>query len=238
MDRKFAGLLMAIAMAMPMDAIAQVDTTQEVIVVGARVRVEDFDPLRTPMVSLTKRADNLIAVLTVSCDTRDESQRIAELKAALRNLIRAADADANIELGAGDEIVGKFDETMLDAVITRSQKVDTSVAEVVIKTPVRLDDTFDSATARVERFVKAAPVVGRSEFLLDDEWQLTIVGPNQYHPAIVQLIADNARRNAAMFGEDYGVSIEGLQLPVSWYQSGPLELALYIPHKMVVAPKP
>lgn len=238
MKPRLISFLAAVAMSMPLGAVAQVDTTQEVVVVGARVSFEEFDRMRTPMVSLAKRADNLITTLTVSCDTRDESQRISELKTSLRNLIRAAAADPSIELGVGDEIVGRFDETMLDAVIARSQKVDTSVAKVVIKTPVSAADTFDSATARVERFVKAAPVVGRSEFLLDDEWQLTIVGPNQYHPAIVQLIADSARRNAAMFGEGYGVAIEGLQLPVSWYQSGPLELALYIPYKLVVAPKP
>ena len=168
------------------------------------------------MVSLTKRADNLITELTVSCDTRDESQRVLELKAALRNLIKAAAADPNIELGIGEEVVGKFDETMLDAVIVRSQKVDTSIANVFIKTSITAADTFESSTARVERFVKAAPVVGRAEFLLDDEWQLTILGPNQYHPAIVQLIADSARRNAAMFGEGSGASVEGLQLPVAW----------------------
>jgi hypothetical protein len=30
--------------------------------------------------------------------------------------------------------------------------------------------------------------------------------------------------------------VEGLQLPVSWYQAGPLDLALYIPYKLTVRP--
>ena len=33
------------------------------------------------------------------------------------------------------------------------------------------------------------------------------------------------------------IEVLGLQLPVSWYQSGPLELALYIPYKLTVRPK-
>jgi hypothetical protein len=236
MRRKLVGLLAVVAMSIAVGAMAQEDAVQEVVVTGARL--EEFDPLRTPMVTLPKRADNLITTLTVSCDTRDESQRLSELKATLRNLIRAAAADQSIELGIGEEVIGKFDETMLDAVITKTQKVDTNVATVIIKTPVTAADTFDSATRRVERFAESVPVVGRSEVLLDDDWELTVLGPNRYHAPIVQLIADSARKNAAVFGDGYGVSVEGLQLPVSWYQSGPLDLALYIPYKMVVAPKP
>jgi hypothetical protein len=236
MRRKLVGLLAVVAMSIAVGAMAQEDAVQEVVVTGARL--EEFDPLRTPMVTLPKRADNLITTLTVSCDTRDESQRLSELKATLRNLIRAAAADQSIELGIGEEVIGKFDETMLDAVITKAQKVDTNVATVIIKTPVTAADTFDSATRRVERFAESVPVVGRSEVLLDDDWELTVLGPNRYHAPIVQLIADSARKNAAVFGDGYGVSVEGLQLPVSWYQSGPLDLALYIPYKMVVAPKP
>jgi hypothetical protein len=32
----------------------------------------------------------------------------------------------------------------------------------------------------------------------------------------------------------YAVSVDGLQRPISWRQSGPLELALYLPHRLTV----
>lgn len=217
-------------------ATAQETVLEEVVVTGARL--EEFNPAQTPLVILSKRADNLITTLTVTCDTRDEAQRLSELKATLRNLIKAAAADQKIELGLGDEIIGKFDDSMLDAVISRSSKADTSVARVIIKTPITPEDTFDGATSRVERFVKSTPVVGRSEILSEQAWELTIVGPNRYHAQIVKLIADSARTTASAFGADYGVSVIGLQLPVSWYQSGPLDLGLYIPYTMTVVPKP
>ena len=44
----------------------------------------------------------------------------------------------------------------------------------------------------------------------------------------------DAKKTAAAFGEGYAVRIEGLTLPMTWYQSGPLELALYIPYKQTV----
>ena len=52
-----------------------------------------------------------------------------------------------------------------------------------------------------------------------------------------QLHEGDSLKTAAAFGDGYGVSAQGLQLPLSWYQSAPLELALYIPYRMEVRPR-
>ncbi len=208
----------------------------EELVVTAEKRGE-YDPLQTPQTVLHKRADNLITKVTVICDTRELSQRKDELRATLRNMIRAAGQDKRIALGVGEEVVGAFDETMLDTVIVPDRKADTSRATVLIKTPVAAGDTFDGATGRIKEFVKRTAKVGRTEVLLDDDWELTLINPSQYRPDVIKLVADDARRTASAFGDGYGVEAQGLQLPVSWYQSGPLELALYIPYKLTVRPK-
>jgi len=226
-----ASLAMTASLVFP--AMAQNGAAEEVVVTGSRL--SEFDA-RTPAVTMIKRADNLITTVTVVCDTRDESQRKDELKATLRNLIRAAASDNAIDLGLGEEIVGQFDETMLDAVIVKDAKPDTSRAAVVIKTPVVATDTFDKATGRIADFVKRTPKVGRTEVLLNKAWELTLVGPQRYRPDIARLVAEDARRTAAAFGEGYGVEVTGLQLPVSWYQAGPLDLALYVPYALTVRP--
>lgn len=213
-------------------AVAQ--GVEEIVVTGARL--SEYDASSTPQVTLRKRADNLITIATVVCDTRDESPRKAELKATLRNLVRAAGQDQRIDLAVGDEVLGAFDESMLDAVIQKGSKVDTSTATLIIKTSVSAEDTFDSATGRIESFVGRAPKVGRTEVLLDDDWQLTLVNPGQYRPQVAKLIAEDARRMAALYGDGYGVEVQGLQLPVSWYQAGPLDLAIYIPYRLNVRP--
>src|SRR6185437_6999939 len=107
-------------------------------------RMSEYDPVQTPQVTLIKRADNLVTKVTVICDTRELSQRREELKSTLRNMIRAAGKDSRITLGVGDEVVGAFDETMLDEVIVPDTKADTSRATVLVKTAVRPDDTFDA----------------------------------------------------------------------------------------------
>jgi hypothetical protein len=227
----FAALLLA-GLATP--TIAQNSEVEEVVVTAERL--EPYNPARTPAVTMTKRADNLITTVTVICDTRDESQRKDELRATLRNIIRAAAQNRTVELGLGDEIIGKFDETMLDSIIIPDRKADTSRAELVIKTRVTPADSFDAASGRIRSFVKTTPKVGRTEVLLNEKFQLTIIGPLQYRPAIAKLVADDAKKTATAFGEGYGVEVSGLQLPVSWYQSGPLDLALYIPYTLVVRP--
>lgn len=224
------GMLGALSGAGP----AAAQGVEEIVVTAERLSA--FDPTETPHVVMVKRADNLITAVTVVCDTRDESQRRAELKATLRNLIRAAADDKSIALGIGDEVVGQFDESMLDAVIEPDAKADTSRAVLLIKTAVHGADTFDAATARIKVFAERAQKVGRTEILFKSNWQLTLVGPAQYRGKVAKLVAEDARQMAATFGPGYGVEVEGLQLPVSWYQSGPLDLALYIPYRLKVRP--
>ena len=206
------------------------------IVVTAEKR--EYDPQQTPHVVLIRRADNLVTEVKVVCDTRDPALRRSELKDTLRGMIRTAGHGGPVALGLGDEVVGAFDETMLDAVIQPDAKSDTSSARVVIKTSVSASDTFDAATGRILAFIKATPKVGRTEILRENDWNLTIVGPERSRPALLARIADDARDTAAPFGPAYGVVIDGLQHPISWYQQGPLDLALYIAYRLQVSPLP
>src|SRR4051812_31461233 len=117
-------LSLVLGLMSPCVGLAQSSGVEEIVVTGSRLK--EYDPVQTPQVTLRKRADNLVTEVTVICDTRDLSQRKAELKATLRNMIRAAGKDSGIALGLGDEIVGAFDDTMLDKVIVPDNKADTS----------------------------------------------------------------------------------------------------------------
>ncbi|MDO9224025.1 MAG: hypothetical protein Q7U20_09995 [Caulobacter sp.] len=234
MKKASVALAVAFLLSSGSSALTQETGFAEIVVTASRIT--EYDPLKTPHVVLIRRADNLITQLTVVCDTRDESLRKAELKATLLALIRAAGPGSGIELGLGEEIVGRFDASMLDAVIVPDRKPDTSRAVLIIKTRVTAGDTFDSATGRIESFVGKAATTGRTEILRDDEWNLTLIGPERYRADIISLIAADSKRSAGAFGEGYGVTIEGLNLPVSWYQSGPLDLALYLPYRQTIRP--
>ena len=226
--------LAAFATLLLLASTAHAQAYDEIVVTAHRMT--EPDARDTPQVTLKKRADYLLTEVRVVCDTRDLSQRKAELRATLHNMIKAAAQDPRIELGVGDEVVGSFGEGMIEKAIAPDAKVDTSRATLLIKTAVTAADTFDAATGRINTFVERTAKVGRTEIIQDNDWQLSIVGPNQYRPQVAKLVAEDALRMSALFGEGYGVEVSGLQLPVSWYQAGPLDLALFIPYKLTVRP--
>jgi hypothetical protein len=227
--RPLCGAVLALCLAGTATGYAQVE---EVVVTSAKAVYDEG----TPHVTITRRADHLITRVRVVCDTRDESQRRNELRETLRNMIRTAGKTATISMAVGDSIVADFDETMLDTVIQPDSKIDTSYAFVIIKTAVSSSDTFDSATARIKKFIVQVPKVGRTEVLRDNRWDLTIIGPEQYRDEIVRKIADDAKHTAELFGSGYNVEVDGLQQQVTWYQIHPLDLALYVPYSLKVTP--
>lgn len=216
-------------------ALAQDSGVEEVIVTASRI--SEYDATETPYVALRKRADNLLVQVNVVCDTRDASQRRAELKATLRSMIAAAAKDLSIELGLGQEVVGGIDETMIDTLIGPAGRPDTSQVTLLVKTRVVAGDTLDSASKRIDDFIAKTPKSGRTEILATSSVNLSLIRPEQYRGEVIALVAQDSLKTASAFGADYGVMVHGLHLPVSWYQSAPLELALYIPYRMEVRPK-
>jgi hypothetical protein len=225
--------------------LATIDTAAaqlETVVVTAEKRegyggAQAYGPsTEPPHLFVPKRADHLITSVRVTCDTRDFSQRRQELKETLRSMIRAAAGSATISLGIGEQIIVDLNESGFDDLIGADSRPDTSAAVVIIKTKVSANDTLSSAMARVTQFIETTPKAGRTEILREGECNLTIVGPEQYRDSIVALIVSDARHTADMFGAGYGISVEGLEHRVSWYQRGPLDLGLYIPYTLKITP--
>jgi hypothetical protein len=207
----------------------------EVVVTGQRISEYDVDS--TPAVTVIRRADNLIIEVKVVCDTRERGQRLDELKATIRNILKEAAKDPRIALGQDtDEVIGGFDETKLDEMISADVKADTSYATFILKTNVTKDDTESSATGRIEAFIKRVAKVGRTEILEVGDYDLTLIGPAQYRGAVIAAIAEDARKAAAAFGPDYQVKAIGLEHALNWYRAGPLDLALFIPYRLEISP--
>jgi hypothetical protein len=212
------------------------EAVEEIVVTGSRLI--DWDPDDIPHVSVVRRADNLVSSVRVECDTRDPARRLDELKTTLRNMAAQASRDGSVELGVGSDVVGRFDETQLDRIVVPDgKKPDVSYADLLIKTRVGPNDSFDAASARVRDFVRRTQKVGRTEIVLSNDYDLTLVDPNQYRPQIMKAIAQDARTATTALGEGYGVRLEGLENRVTWYQYGPLQLALFIPYTLEIMPR-
>lgn len=243
MFRTMAAIVLALAMLTPTAAALAQDTSQvgEVVVTAERRQ----GPMQTvaiggqPHVVAFRRADNLIVELKVECDTRDTSDRLSELNASLRNVIAAAAADGSISLGIQDEdagIIVPFKAEALAALLNAGARPDTTVATITVKTKILPTDTFDTATGRIDGFIGRIKMVGRSQASRTGEWQLTLVTPRQYRPEIIAAIAKDANEAAKAVGPGYGVVLTGLERPLQWSRSGPLELALFIPYTLTVQP--
>jgi hypothetical protein len=233
----FAAAIVAL-MAVP--ALAQ-DEAQydEIIVTGSRAI--EWDPDDVPVIQLERRADNLIVAVRVVNDTRDAPGRRNEITQTLRAMARAAAGRADIDLSIEDDgTLVPLTEDMVSTLTLGMDpgRSDTSVASLVVKTPIRQDDTLDAASERIEAFVDGIDPVGRSLADVSGDWQLSVINPPQYRAPILAAIAADARTTSAAFGDGYAVQVEGLSNRVTWRQSGPLELSLFIPYDMTVTPRP
>lgn len=204
---------------------------------AARGYVGQTDDL--PNIQMKRRADNLVVSVRVVCDTRDADQRRREINETLRAMARAAGADAVIELSldASGNVIA-FDESMVPnlAFFSDNGRPDTSAVTLVVKTPIAAADTLEASSDRIRAFVASAPRTGRSELRIMDDWEPTVISPDQYRPAILAAIAEDAGATAAAFGPDYRVEVGGLSRQVTWRQAGPLDLMLYIPYQLGVTP--
>ncbi len=244
----FAAIVVAGALALPAAAAAQDETAiNEIIVTGSRIAQSHYDspsPLvlqSPPAVTVTRRADNLIVSVWVVNDTRDAAARRTELIQTLRTMVRAAGSQADIALSVEDDgQLVAFTEDMLSTLTlgVDGGRSDTSTTGLIIKTPIRAGDTLDSASGRIEQFVARIDKSGRTLVSINGGWQLSIVNPAQYRPQVLEAIAADAGRTSAIFGQGYAVDVQGMANTLTWVQTGPLELAMYVPYSMTVTPRP
>lgn len=219
-------------------AAAQATSVDEIIVTGSRSMEWDRDEV--PVVQLARRADNLIVTVAVVNDTREAAGRRAELIATLRSMVQAAARSAAIDLSMEDDgALVPLTEDMVSTLTLGGDpgRADTSLANLIVKTPIAAADTLDAASGRIEAFVGSTSKTGRSLLNITGEWELSIVDPAQYRPAILAAISADATTTAAAFGEAYAVEVSGLSNRVTWTQSGPLDLSLFIPYEMTVKPR-
>ncbi|HEX8481036.1 MAG TPA: hypothetical protein VF650_03955 [Allosphingosinicella sp.] len=226
----------AIALASP-PALAQQPEAPgvgEVVVTATRGNIRYFQQDR-PVVGLRRAADAAAMPLAISSDAREEAVRKREIHTALLAAIDRA-AAGGLELVSG---------TFQLSPITRANyqelpfqwagRVDTSKIDLMVK--VRLAGSATAAEKRLVDFIKAVPRSGRAAVEKTGAMTLTIVDPDQYRDAIVQLVARDARHNAGIFGPDFTFNISGIDGAVSWSQVSSTDVFLSLPYRYTIVPK-
>src|SRR5690349_10317382 len=105
-------------------------SAQEYVVTGARA--ERYRELQIPNVYMERRADFAIISLVVRSDTRDLSQRLEEIRSALRGLESRA-RGGGVTLAIVDEDVGivrEFSMAGVEELIRADRRPDTSTITI------------------------------------------------------------------------------------------------------------
>ena len=216
--------------------LAQDLSSREIIVVtGSRIEQNDYSDYQ-PAVGLTRKGDFLVQEVAIRGDTRDGEQRADEIRAMLRDAIRIADR-GDIELATGDYILTRLTlENAEDVDLQRDRRLDAERINFLVKAPLKSRSVAEAQTA-IKAFIESVPEVGRAQ--MDDmgDPKLSVVGPDSYRDQIIAKVAEDAKRQAKVLGDDYAVELTGLNMPVQWTPAGPGEVLLFIPYELKVIPR-
>ncbi|MGV3478749.1 MAG: hypothetical protein ACO1O3_02280 [Sphingobium sp.] len=206
----------------------------EVVVTSNRLNARYAQQDR-PVVGLRRQADSVVVQVAFSSDSRDAETRKREIHAMLMAALGRA-GTAGVELVTGNfELIPVTKDNYQDLPLISAGRVDTSQANVMVK--VKLAGSTAVAGEKLDAFIKGIPRTGRGAIDKAGALTLTIRNPDQYRDAIVKLVADDARHNAAIFGPDYAVQVGGIDGQISWSQVSGTDVFLYLPYRYTILPK-
>jgi hypothetical protein len=208
---------------------------EEIVVTGSYAR--GYDDLAIPHVAVAKRADFAILRLTLRDDTRDLSERLGEMTGALANLDKAARAGA-VTLALEDEdagLVRAFSVAAAAEALQADKRPDSSRLDILLRTPVARADTLEAIHKRFSGFVAHVAKPGRVE-MEPGALELTLVNPEGHRAMLLAAVTVDGRATAAALGAGYGLRLSGLERRVAWKRTGDLELTMFIPYKLEIAP--
>lgn len=191
-----------------------------------------------PVIGLQRLADYAVQAVSVTGDTRDSARRHDEIYAMIKGAIELAKKRGLIELATGQLVVEPLTlENYRSLTLTSDGRPDSDMTTFLVKTKLTKGVDSKAALERIDAFIKAVPAVGRALMKQTGDLTLSVVSPDQYRGAIIDLVAADAKATAARMGPDYAVTIDGLDRPVEWSRASLTDVFLYVPYSYRVVPK-
>lgn len=249
MRRILISLMAAGVLAGAMPVLAQ----DEIIVTGMRRLSPDNDsvhPLdvRTATVAaippaaaqmLRRTADFAVQQVVVVSDTVEEAEAHKEVRAMTRKAIDLS-AGSGVQLASGELVVepltpGNYTDLKIEEI--DEDEIDGEAVKFLVKVPLAPGIDAKAALAKIDKFIKAVPAVGRAQIKAYSELTLSVVDPEQYRGAIIDLVAKDTAGTSGRFGAGYGVEVTGLDKPVQWKRASLTEVQLFLPADSKVRPR-
>ncbi len=208
---------------------AQDEAVEEVIVSGLMDSGEYYE---MPAVTLKKQGDFLVQDVKIVDDSRDKDLREKEIRESLQALAESAKKQGNVQLAYGDEFLRTLDPKDKSLVFPKdNSRADTSYFSFSVKQKIDQQLSAQVQEAALEKFIKSAKKVGRTELDLMGEADLSIVTPEKYRYEVIQKIAEENTRLRQAIGQSWDIQLDGISNRVKWQRSGITELVIYIPYR-------
>lgn len=185
-----------------------------------------------PVIGLRRLADSAVVTFNISSDTREAATRTQELHTAMLAAIDRAKVAGFELVSGGIPLVPVTRANYQDIPMQGAGRVDTSLVQLMVKAPMQ--GSASATQARLQTFVSSLKGAGRATVGGGGGISLTVIDPDQYRDEIVRLVAEEARRNAAMFGPEFTVSLTGIDQQLAWSQVSSSEVFLYIPYRFSI----
>lgn len=205
------------------------------VLVSSNRQNAPFAQQERPVIGVRRQADSVVSYIAFTSDSRDALTREREIHTMMLAAIDRAGA-AGIELVSGSFVLQPVTKAnYLTLPMMNAGRIDTSKVDVMVK--AKLTGSTAAAIDRFNAFSKTLPRSGRGTVDFLGALNLTIINPDQYRDAIIKLVAEDARKQAAVFGPDYAVQASGIDGQVGWSQISPTEVFLTLPYHYTIIPK-
>ena len=227
--------------------------TADIIVTGSLIRNKNAGYQPPPYIPpapaqmLRRTADFAIREVVIVSDTVDEDEAKKEVLGMVRKAIDLS-ASSGVLIASGEIVVEPvtvanyaglkmIDSDDDDDDDPRNEDIDGQYVKVLVKVPLGPGIDAKAVLAKIDQFIKKVPQVGRAEMKPYSELTLSVVNPEQYRGAIIDLVAKDTAATGATFGTGYGVEVTGLDKPVQWKRAGLTEVQLYLPSNSTIRPR-
>lgn len=203
------------------------------MVTGSRVSAS------LPGRQLRRTADNILLSVEVTNDSRDRDQRETEIHETILRALKAAEKNPRITLSTVSDggFVLPITRANYKVELLPGQRPDTSRTSFRAKSAIPADVTDGEALVlELKRFVDDVDMVGRTEFHIYSDIQVSVVNPEQYRDAAIREFADDVKTVTAALGDDYRVVVHGIDQPIEYVRIGSLSVAIFIPYTYQVVP--
>ena len=224
--------MILMAASLPVAAQEQAAALDRIEVTGSRISYRDL--LETPAIAITKPGDYLLQEFRLENDTRDKAGRTRELHDTISKLISAAGGRYGVLFGDAYRVTLDRGNYRI-ALEENAKRADTSGVTLQLRADLGADPRqADAIGAAMQKFLREAATVGRTEVEVVGETALGMGKPERYRYDLITAISQDTTQVMQSLGLQCTVELGGLNSRIEWQRVSAGELLLYIPYTMTI----